>query len=404
MKIAVIGAGVSGLSVARMLSDSHSVDVYEASDSFGGIARTERVSDATYHKIGGHCFNSKHQYVLDYVFSIYPKEKWNSIERRSQIHFKNHYVSYPIEFSIKEIFEIDSELAYSIVEDMFTEFDGSPSNLAEWFISMFGETLAREYFIPYNKKIWGRDPYEMSYEWVHDKLPTPNKRELIKSLIKDVKDDMPHAYFYYPKTNDQYDFIRALAEGVDVKLNAPVFAIRKNSAGWLINESAQYDQVISTIPMDILPSLIKGAPSEVLSAASNLSYNKVTTMLWHAEPTDNTWTYYPSPDTIFHRHIHVGNFFRPVKNFIITEAIGSVDEEVMIEEGLRYKHLLKPLAYNVSEHAYVVYDENYASSKKVISEYLSEIGMYTLGRFGEWEYYNMDMCIKSALDLVNENF
>lgn len=404
MKIAVIGAGVSGLSVARMLSENHSVDVFEGSDSFGGIAKTEQVCGATYHKIGGHCFNSKHQHVLDYVFSIYPKEKWNSIERKSQIHFKDHYVSYPIEFSIKEIFEIDQELACSIVEDMFAKFEGSPRNLAEWFISMFGESLAREYFIPYNRKIWGRDPYDMSYEWVHDKLPTPNKRELIKSLIKDVKDDMPHAHFFYPKSNNQFDFIRALADGVNVKLNTPVFGIRRNADGWLINEDMDYDHVISTIPMDVLPSLIDEVPCEVLSAASKLSFNKVSTMLWESESTDNTWTYYPSPDTIFHRHIHVGNFFRPMKNFIITEAIGAVDEKVMIEEGLRFKHLLRPLAYNVSEHAYVVYDENYSSAKKVISGYLSEIGLHTLGRFGEWEYYNMDMCIKSALDLVDECF
>ena len=269
---------------------------------------------------------------------------------------------------------------------------------------MFGETLAKEYFIPYNEKIWGKDPYRMSYEWVHDKLPTPNKRELVKSLLAEAKDDMPHARFFYPKSNDQYDFIRALAEGLVVKLNTPVVSIGRCEDGWLINGGMKYDRVISTIPMDVLPSLIDEAPSIVAEAASQLSFNKVTTMLWESTPTDNTWTYYPSPETIFHRHIHIGNFFKPTKNVTITEAIGSVPEAEMIEQGSKFDHLLKPLAYNVSEHAYVVYDENYAQSKRVISEYLSEIGIHTLGRFGEWEYYNMDMCIKSALDLVDEHF
>jgi len=40
MRIAVIGAGVSGLVVARELHERHDVTVYEAGDEPGGHART----------------------------------------------------------------------------------------------------------------------------------------------------------------------------------------------------------------------------------------------------------------------------------------------------------------------------------------------------------------------------
>jgi UDP-galactopyranose mutase len=55
--------------------------------------------------------------------------------------------------------------------------------------------------------------------------------------------------------------------------------------------------------------------------------------------------------------------------------------------------------YNISEHAYVVFDENHETATTAIKQYLQEIELHTLGRFGEWEYYNMDICIKRSLEL-----
>ena len=103
--------------------------------------------------------------------------------------------------------------------------------------------------------------------------------------------------------------------------------------------------------------------------------------------------------TFFHRYIHIGNFYLPRKNYTITETVGNKTYEEMVENGKKDSFLLKPLAYNVSNHAYVVFDQNYNNSVEVIKSYLSKVGIQTLGRFGEWEYYNMDICIKKAIEL-----
>ena len=45
-------------------------------------------------------------------------------------------------------------------------------------------------------------------------------------------------------------------------------------------------------------------------------------------------------------------------------------------------------------------DNNYNSSVPKIIEYLNSLdNFYTVGRFGEWTYYNMDKCIESAMVL-----
>lgn len=72
----------------------------------------------------------------------------------------------------------------------------------------------------------------------------------------------------------------------------------------------------------------------------------------------------------------------------------------MIQAGSTDPFLNSALGHNYEELAYVVFDNNYTKATTLIKEYLKEIGIYTLGRFGEWQYYNMDVCIKKAIDLA----
>ncbi|MBT5492086.1 hypothetical protein HOK00_07580 [bacterium] len=39
---------------------------------------------------------------------------------------------------------------------------------------------------------------------------------------------------------------------------------------------------------------------------------------------------------------------------------------------------------------------------EVIDFIFKDIGLYTIGRFGEWEYYNMGICMESAMKLVSK--
>ncbi|EAL8351053.1 nucleotidyl-sugar pyranose mutase, partial [Campylobacter jejuni] len=86
--------------------------------------------------------------------------------------------------------------------------------------------------------------------------------------------------------------------------------------------------------------------------------------------------------------------------FCTQEAIGVVSYEKLIEEGRKIPFLKKPLDYNVTEHAYVFFDLNYRQAKEKTIAYLDSLGLISHGRFGEWEYYNMDVCIKRSIDLA----
>jgi protoporphyrinogen oxidase len=93
-------------------------------------------------------------------------------------------------------------VAFSMFNDMMKENDKTEvDNLEQWFCCKFGNSLAKEYFIPYSEKIWGMPPKDMSPAWVEGKLPVPNKLEMFQSLLYPKNDDMSHSSFYYPNTN-----------------------------------------------------------------------------------------------------------------------------------------------------------------------------------------------------------
>ncbi|MCD7973941.1 MAG: NAD(P)-binding protein [Candidatus Azobacteroides sp.] len=401
MKIGVLGAGISGLSIAQLLKDSFDVEVLEKNAQPGGIARTKDIDGIPYHMVGGHCFNSKHQDVLDFVFNtILPITEWRKVERKSKIQFYGHEISYPIEFSVKEIYEFDPTLAFQATSDFLSVVDdNSYSNLEEWFIKKFGKTFAEKYFLPYNSKIWNNDPKKMSSSWVEDKLPIPNKFDFFESLLNKAKDKMSHAQFYYPKSNNQNTFIDHLAKGLNIKNNYQVHKIEKKEDGWVINDEKKYDLIINTLPLKEVPSFLVHAPENVKEAARKLKYNKVSNIFWKTDLTDKTWTYIPDKEFLFHRFIHIGAYLSPLQPYSISEVVGEHSFEEMKNAGKRNPFLKEPLDYNISDYAYVVFDENYQECTTLIKEYLQESGLFTLGRFGEWQYYNMDICIKKTIDL-----
>lgn len=403
MKILILGAGITGLSIGKLLHEEHDVTILEKDSQIGGIAKTKQVENVTYHTVGGHCFNSKYIDVLSFVFDILDKKQWHKITRKSTVNLGSYNIDYPIEYSVRQIYDYDPDLAFEITKDFLSaQDDNRYLNLEEWFRKKFGNKLSDLYFIPYNTKIWGRPPMQMSSQWVQDKLPFPNKKVFFESLMERRVDTMPHAQFYYPNSNDQQTFINALSSRLNVICNESVREIRHCGDKWLVNAQYEADLVISTIPLNILPFCLVDAPQFVLDCARQLKYNKVSNVLWESRPTKDTWTYQPSNDSIFHRYIHIGNYYLPNRNYTITECIGAKSYEEMVEQGARDPFLIRPLDYHVSDHAYVVFDENRDKAVGAILDYLKSIGLISIGRFGQWEYFNMDVCIKQSIDTYHK--
>ena len=108
MKIAILGAGVSGLSLARFLVEggvpADDLTLYEASPVAGGLCRSKTVDGYTYDVSGGHILYSKDKPALDWILQQGGGlERFTSVERHTRIRYGQRWVNYPFENGLGDL-------------------------------------------------------------------------------------------------------------------------------------------------------------------------------------------------------------------------------------------------------------------------------------------------------------
>lgn len=413
MKTAVLGAGVSGLTIARLLKE-HGEDavVYEKESTVGGLARTRFTDGFLYDPYGGHIFNSKNPAVNEWVFSVLPKDKWQYSVRNAKIFMDGRYISYPFELSLCEL---DTELTIDCVYDFMQAQEGpEPDNFRDWLYWNFGKGIAESYMIPYNEKIWAYPLEKMETGWMRGKMPMPEKKDMLRSvLMKDPTErKMPHSTFYYPLVGGIQTMVNAIANGLDIRCDHEVKQIRQNNGKWIINEDEEFDRVISTIPLPLLPERME-LPGGVCECIRGLKYNHLTTVLFECDETDISWLYVPSHKYRSHRVGYQSTLTpnaspKSGRGCAAFEIIGErfpVTKELpgkgdILPEELGFSEVLDS---EYTEFAYVIHDLDYRKNVDNILKYFDELpGFYLLGRWGTWNYKNMDMCMQDAMGLMGE--
>ncbi|MCI9560834.1 MAG: NAD(P)-binding protein [Lachnospiraceae bacterium] len=411
MKIAVLGAGVSGLTAARLLKDKEfDVTVYEQNEAIGGLARTRYTDGYLYDPYGGHIFNSKHKNIVDWIFSLLPQNLWQYTERNAKIYFQGRYVSYPFELSLCEL---ETEDAVNCIYDFLLSQNGpEPDNFEDWLIWNFGKSIAEAYMLPYNSKIWSYPLKEMETKWMQGKMPLPAKKEILRSmLLKDPKErKMPHSTFYYPIDGGIQSMVNAIGKGVTVHCNTPVQCIEYINQRWFVNGDGPYDQVISTIPLPVVNQVMV-LPENIKDAVLDLKYNSLTTILFDCPKTDITWLYIPSDKYRSHRvgyqstltphacpnqeNRGCGSLEIIGKKFEVTKQL--LQSNILPEE-LGFREIIDS---EFTEYAYVIHDLNYRKNVTLVKKYFDNLpGFQLLGRWGTWNYKNMDLCMLDAFQLV----
>lgn len=262
MRIAIVGTGISGLSVARMLQDKHEVVLFEQLDRIGGLIKCERVQDNLFHKVGGHVFNSRNQEVLDWFWSHFDREKeFVKARRKAKIFFNNQVIGYPIE---NYLYLLDNGLVRKVIAELL-ELSQKPrlsplsyDNFEAFLRNNFGNTLYDVYFGPYNQKIWNTDLSKVSMEWLEGKLPMPELQEIVLSnILREEEAGMVHSTFYYARENGSQFIVDRLSRGLTIRTNSPVHEIKKENGSFTVAAERGFDKVIYCGDVRKLPGHLK---------------------------------------------------------------------------------------------------------------------------------------------------
>jgi len=269
----------------------------------------------------------------------------------------------------------------------------------------------------------------MSYDWMSDRVMQPRIDQVLEGALRPgVKDWGPNARFGYPLRGGFQAYMDALMNRLDasrVQTGRAVTAIapRRHTVTLEGGEEVGYDQLVSTLPLPVLVRLLDDAPAAVRDAAAGLLSTTVICVnlgINRADITEKHWIYYPE-DTVFHRIFVQSNaspFNAPPGTSayiceITTSQYKPIERDGLVERVVADCQRVGMLAPDdeivVSQvveipYGYVIYTPDRARQVGVIQEYLRTQGIQSVGRFGEWCYYNSDHAIlagKRAAEAVN---
>ncbi len=413
----VIGSGISGLSISRMLSDRYSVKILEKGEKTGGLIKCDRVDGNLFHRVGGHVFNSRNQNVLDWFWSHFDRDnEFLQATRNAKISLNGKLIGYPLE---NYLYQLPEDQVRPIIDELIEMVSNKKTdindygNFKDFLVGNFGKHLYKLYFGPYNSKIWNTDISKVPLEWLDGKLPMPQIKEvIISNIVRKEENTMVHASFYYPKINGSQFIIDRLAEGLDIELACRVKDICKTKKGQLAVNGNEVTADIIVYCGDVrqLGAIIDIDDKdlhECLKAVEDLPSNGTSNVLCETDENNISWLYLPEEKYKAHRIIYTGNFSNTNnaaggRKTCVVEFSGRQEKEDMIKELENLPGNLKPIAFNYEPNSYIIQHKKTRQKISKLKSRLKKHNIYLLGRFAEWEYYNMDKCIEAAMQL-NKN-
>lgn len=427
----ILGGGLAGLSAAYSLQSAGQSEwqVFERNKTPGGLARTMEV-DGYRFDYGPHILFTIDEEIRELIQDLLG-ENFHAQDREAYIYHHAHdlYTRFPFQAHLHG-------LPTSIVADCLSGLVGAvekqargefnPTNYEEWMRGFFGDGIADHLMIPYAKKIWTIEPNLMDFSWIGRRVPTPNYERIISGALSDEVDQVGvTAQFWYTKRGGIEPLPRALAARVQnlhlertaVKIELPAKQVVFDDG-----EVVPFRRLVYSLPLPFLPRFVDNLPPGVRAACEGLEYQGIYCInlgIDREQISDKHWIYYYEDVFPFHRLSLPANFspdtVPPGKSSIATEVAFSkyrpLDKDTVVEktiDALKAARLITDDDTIELVHteeifpAYVIYDLNHATNVEIIRGWLRENDIWNVGRFGEWQYFNMDHSMRSGRRAAEE--
>ncbi|MCX7943497.1 MAG: NAD(P)-binding protein [Deltaproteobacteria bacterium] len=424
--VLIIGAGPSGLSTSYFLQIPKIV-IIEKEDRAGGLMKTDYYEDSYFDKTGHllHLRTDELRRIIENELNV-PLRR---IKRNSKIFSRDTFIEYPFQVNLYGLpKEVVATCLKNFIHAKIKKRKKRYKSFKDFIYGEFGEGIANEFLIPYNTKIWTLNPDDMSAGFCEKYIPVPDIDDVIDGALGIIKTDVGYnASFYYPERGGIESIIRGFLRRIHSEIIYKSYPVKINLKKRLVflsnNTVYNYKYLVSTIPLNDFISLIEDAPVEIQNAGSRLSnteicyFNVITKRILDNVPH---WIYLPERDIPFYRVGSYSAFNRLLtrdeyETFYIEFSYrkGGFCDSGNLER--RIPHLFKRLGFIKDDSdiisirpffikcAYVIFDKHYQKSTSLIFDYLSKNRVYSIGRYGKWEYSSMQDAIlygkETALDI-----
>lgn len=432
-RIVILGAGLTGLSTAYHLEQAGCTDylLFEKETTPGGLCRSVSTNGFTF-DYTGHLLHSNDAATRPLVDLCVGKDNLATAQRSAWIESNGIQTPYPFQMYLHgRSPEVIAECIEGFVERPKTR--RQPHLYSEWVSSSFGAGFGKHFFYPYQRKIFSYPPRKLTATWTGRFVPKTDLSTIIRgALTPHAADNIGYnATFLYPKTGG----INALITGLTQQISRPVltgfYATKIDTTRKMVSfangHQEPYEQLVSTLPLDNLLSILDGTHTQKLqSAANNLLCTSVLNInlgVSNNALPNASWIYYPDTNSPWYRigfpHSFAASacpagtqslyaeFSYLKKQKLNTRAITQAETELLNHFNVPSEALIAraPLMLN---HAYVIYNTwRDAHVPRLLDRLTTDYSINSIGRYGAWKYASMQEALvdgKTTAQALTQTF
>ncbi len=421
-ELVIIGAGPAGLALSSSYAGRSRI--LEKSHEVGGLCRSIEFGGGVF-DIGGHSFHSPHPEVLRLVERLM-KGRWHRQRRDARVFFNGDLIDYPFQQHFEQISDpaiIAECRRHRPGTDPGTDAVATADNFEDWIVERFGLGVARHFMLPYNRKLWARDLRRMSCEWVQERIAEsgPGHAPQGERTRRPLEGGSQVAY---PADGGFVEIFRAMARHCGaIEFGQEVCDIdpKAKTVRTTNGDVWAWESLVSTMPLPALLRAIRDCPKHLIDDAERLEFVALKLLLilvGKAVANEPQRVYVADPRVPAHKitfnHTSSPSLRRRPVQAIMCEISHSpekslaadADLEQTILEWLVEARLIRSRV-DVAEtrfvdvdYGYPVYTHDRLAILERIGAYLARLDIFTIGRFGAWEYVNSDACIWQGIRLA----
>jgi protoporphyrinogen oxidase len=426
--IVILGGGLAGLAAAERLARRKPGEprlILEREADPGGLCRSRRVGEFTF-DYTGHYLHLRDPETMTFVQPLMG-DRLALVQRRSFVHTRGVRLDFPFQANLHGLPAdvvarcvldfIAADCQAPTAQDGRTPFDA-------WARRVFGDGIAEGFLLPYNAKVFGVAPREITAEWALWSAPRPDVAQVVRGALGLKNTGLGYnPNFRYPKRGGIEALVRALAERVknDLRLRAEVVSVdvRARTVTVADGETLRWNQLISTLPLPALLSCITRAsdavPASLGGIAAGLRWRAVIDLQLGIDRPGVAegahWIYFPDADAPFYRvglPSNVCPALAPAGCSSVSvefshpsgTPVPSTDELLgAARPALERGGVLRPtdqiiVADSVLlDPAYVIFDDRRTPLVAEALAWLADVGIQSIGRFGSWTYSYMERAL-----------
>ena len=420
--IVVLGSGMAGFGAAyRLHAEGIIPTMYDKNAYHGGHTASFRHGSGFLFDIGPHISFTKDTRIQElYAESV--NQQYETVQININNYWRGHWPQHPVQLHLHGLPE---DVILKVIGD-FVEEHHAPErqvkNYADWLLASFGRTFSELFPMQYARKYHLTTAENMSTEWLGPRIYRPSLQEVLRGALSASAPQIHYiTHFRYPSEGGFVSYLKKFVPLGSLKFNHELVSIEPRARQLTFGNGlvAQYDALVSSVPLPDLIRMIRGVPQDVLEAAGRLACSTCVLVNVGVDRSDISKahiTYFYDEDISFTRL----SFPHMLAASNVPSGTGSIQAEVYFSD--KYKpltvspdELIEPVINDfrrcgllrendrilfrsamLVRYANIIFDLERAAALKTVHSYLDDIGINYCGRFGDWGYLWTDESFKSG--------